>query len=111
MTPWAHGSAPPHRRRLLHLFMIAAVIVSIWALVGLYNASEFYRTSRAIGGSADWSGTLGVYMLMSLNWALWTPVIVAIAERLPLDASHRLRSIRSLALLTILIPILATARA
>lgn len=112
MTPWARESPPPRRRRLIDLFLIACVIISIWALVGLYNASEFYRSARAVGGGSDtWLAILHFNMVMSLNWALWTPLIVAIAERLPVDASHRLRSLRSLALLTILIPVLATARA
>jgi Histidine kinase len=109
MTPYAREFAP--HRRLVHLFVIAAVIVSIWVLVGLYNASEFYRTALAVGGPSDWTATLHIYMLMSLNWAMWTPVIVAITERLPLDPAHRLRSLRSLAALTILVPLLAAARA
>ncbi len=107
MTPYAR-SAP--RRRLVHLFMIAGVILSIWVLVGLYNASEFYRTARAVSGYGDWLVALHFHMVMSMNWALWTPLIMAIAERLPLDGTHRLRTLRSLALLTVLIPLLAIAR-
>ncbi|HET8772280.1 MAG TPA: histidine kinase [Thermoanaerobaculia bacterium] len=106
MTPYA----TPHRR-LAHLFLIAAVIVSLWALVGLYNASEFYRTGIAVGGRPDWAATLHFHMVMSLNWAVWTPLIMAIAERLPLDPAHRLRSLRNLGILTVLIPLLALGRA
>ena len=98
----------PKRRGIVHLFVIAAVILGIWALVGFYNASEFYRSALAVGGRADFSVSLHMYMVMSLNWAMWTPVIMAITERLPLDAAHRRRS---LGILVILIPVLATARA
>lgn len=107
MTPYAR-SAP--RRRLVHLFLIACVILSIWILVGLYNASEFYQTARAEGSHSDWLTLLTFHMIMAANWALWTPLIMAIAERLPLDGAHRLRSLRSLAVLTVLIPLLAIAR-
>jgi Histidine kinase len=110
VTPYIPVSAP---RRFVNLVMIAAVIISVWVLVGFYNASEFYRSSLAVGGSGaqDWTATLHVYMVMSLNWAIWTPVIVAITERLPVDPAHRLRSLRSLALLTLLVPLLAAGRA
>lgn len=103
--------SPPRRRRFVHLLLIASVIVSIWMLVALYNAAEFYRSALARGGPADWNHTLHFNIVMGLNWALWTPLIMAIAERLPLDPAHRLRSLRSLALLTMLIPLLALARA
>ena len=109
MTPRAF--APRRHRGIVQLFTMAAVIVSIWALVGLYNASEFYRTSLAIGGPADWGATLRFQMIMSLNWALWTPLIVFIVERLPLDGDNNLRSLRSLGILAVLIPILGVARA
>lgn len=111
MTPRAF--APPRHRGIVQLFTIAAVIVSVWALVGLYNASEFYRTSRAIAGGDDseWGLVLRFNMIMSLNWALWTPLIVFIVERLPLDGDNRLRSLRSLAILAVLIPILGVLRA
>lgn len=106
MTPSANA-----HHRLVHLFLLAGMIISTWALVGLYNASEFYRTALAIGGRPDWSATLHVQMSIALNWAIWTPVIMAIAERLPVDALHRLRSLRNLAVLAVLVPLLALARA
>ncbi|HEY0370675.1 MAG TPA: histidine kinase [Thermoanaerobaculia bacterium] len=111
MTPRARGFAWPQRRRLAHLFTIAAVILGVWALVGLYNASEFYRTARAIGGEPDWGLTLRFHMIMSLNWALWTPLTVFITERLPLDRDKPWRSLRSLVTLAALVPVLAFARA
>ena len=111
MTPWARSSRPPRRRRLIHLFTIAAIIVSVWSLVGLYNASEFYRSALAVGAGADWGTSLRFHMIMSLNWALWTPFIMFLVERLSLDSENRLRSLRSLVILAVLIPLLGAARA
>ena len=112
MTPRAYGSAHPPRRSLVQLFTIAVVIVAVWVLVGFYNASEFYRTALAVSGDgADWGMTLRFHMIMCLNWALWTPLIVFITERLPLEKEHPLRSLRSLAILAALVPMLAFARA
>lgn len=112
MTPYLPASVSASRR-FVNLMMLSAVIISVWVLVGFYNASEFYRSALAVGGGggSDWTATLHIYMVMSLNWAIWTPVIVAITERLPVDPAHRLRSLRSLALLTLLVPLLAAGRA
>lgn len=112
MTAIAHAAARPQHRNVLQLVTIAAVILALWVLVGLYNASEFYRTALAVGhGPTDWGMTLRFHMIMSLNWALWTPLIVFITERLPLEKEHPLRSLRSLAILAALVPMLAFARA
>lgn len=91
-------------RRLFELFVIALAIIAFWIVAGLFATSEFYRRSIAMGGATDeLLPILMVQMVTALNWATLTPLLIAIAERLPLRRPLLLRN--ALILLALLPPI------
>lgn len=95
-------------RRLRELFGIALAIVAIWIVAGLFTASEFYRRSIAISGDAERLVYIVMFQMASaLNWATVTPIIIAIAERLPLRKPHL---VRNSAIVLALLPIIGLAR-
>jgi two-component system LytT family sensor kinase len=102
-------SRPPRQTRsFATLFGIAMTLIAVWIVVAIFNASEFYRSAAASGGSVRWGYTVGLQIVTGIQWAVFTPVIVAIAERLSLQAPHRYRN---LLLLLIAVPAIAVARA
>ena len=101
------AALPP--RRLGLLLLATACNLAIWILAGLFSTSEFYRRSLVLGGPVQqWQEVLAFQMCMALNWALFTPVVVFIAQRLPLRPPHLLRN---LAAVLAIIPPLAIFRA
>ncbi|HUR81942.1 MAG TPA: histidine kinase [Thermoanaerobaculia bacterium] len=95
-------------RRFRMLLLIAACDLAIWVVAGLFATSEFYRRAIVLGGGVAWNEVLLVQMVTALDWALLTPVVVLIAQRLPLRPPHLLRNA---AIILALIPILAVFRA
>ena len=105
-------AAAPHAtlqpRRLRVLLLASAANGDIWILAGVFATSEFYCRAFVIHGVAPWDEVLPLQMATALLWAAFTPLVVLIAQRLPLQPPHRLRN--AAALLT-LIPLLAIFRA
>lgn len=102
-----HAVVP--RSRLGMLLLATACNLGIWILAGFFATSEFYRRSIVmVGGSEPWTEVLVFQMVVALNWALFTPLVVFIAERLPLRDEHRLRN--AIAVI-VFIPYLAVFRA
>lgn len=96
-------------RRLLELFGIAIAFIAIWMVVGLYTASEFYRRSIALKGQTEALREVVLFQMVSgLNWAVFTPLIVAMAERLPL---RKPVLIRNTLLILVLLPVIGVSRA
>jgi two-component system LytT family sensor kinase len=96
-------------RRLLELFGIVVALIVIWIVVGLYAASEFYRRSVALKGQTETLREVVLFQMVSgLQWAVITPIIVAIAERLPL---RRPVLIRNTVLILVLLPVIGVSRA
>jgi hypothetical protein len=90
------------------LLLVAAGDLAIWILAGLFATSEFYRRSIVMGGDVvAWNEILDYQMVTALNWALFTPLVVLIAQRLPLRPPHRLRNA---AIVVALIPLLSVIR-
>lgn len=107
MTTSSLGAA--ERRRLSVLLVATACNLGIWVLTAFFATSEFYRRSIVMGGAiANWNEVLYLQLCTALLWAAYTPLIVFIAERLPLRSPHRVRN--SLAVAG-LIPLLAMFRA
>ncbi|MFI5248788.1 MAG: sensor histidine kinase [Gemmatimonadales bacterium] len=75
----AHPSRAPDavRRRL----RTAAVIVTVWTLVGLFSANQSYLAIQLGGGHPHWSALLGETMWSVWLWALYTPAILWLAAR------------------------------
>jgi hypothetical protein len=90
------------------ILLITACNLGIWLLAGLFATSEFYRRSIVMGGGAAWDQVLDVQMCTALIWAACTPLVVLLAQRLPLRAPHRMRN--AIALIAF-IPYLAVFRA
>lgn len=101
-----HAALQPRRLRLLLLAI--ACNLAIWILAGLFATSEFYRRSIVMGGAEPWDQVLDIQMVTALNWAMFTPLVVFIAQRLPLRSPHRIRNV---VILAALIPMLAVVRA
>jgi hypothetical protein len=93
---------------MMRLLLFAACDVAVWAIAGIFATSEFYRRSIVIGGGSDWNEVLDFQLVTALNWALFTPLIVLLAERLPLRPPHRARN---LLFVIAIIPPLAVIRA
>jgi hypothetical protein len=97
---------PP--RRVEVLFLAAAGNLAIWILAGFFATSEFYRRSIMMGGAALWNEVFDVQMVTALIWAVFTPPVVFIAQRLPLRPPHLLRNA---VLVIALLPLLSVVRA
>jgi hypothetical protein len=94
--------------RLGVLFLFAAGNVALWILAGFFATSEFYRRSIVMGGAAIWNEVFDVQMVTALIWALFTPPVVFIAQRLPLRPPHLPGKA---AMVIALLPLLAVVRA
>ncbi|HKO01601.1 MAG TPA: histidine kinase [Thermoanaerobaculia bacterium] len=98
------------RAEFLRLVRIAFGYIGLWLLVAVFSTSEFFRRVMATYGNnpPPLNETLEFQLVVALNWAMTTPLIVAIAERLPLRGPH---SFRNTVILTMLVPPFATIRA
>ncbi|HEX6085817.1 MAG TPA: histidine kinase [Thermoanaerobaculia bacterium] len=94
-------------RSFWSLLRLALLIVVLWLAYGLYNASEFHRRFES-GPYELWLGVLGYQLWTSLVWATFTPLIIGIAERLPLRKPNALRNAL---LLMAIAPIFSVIRA
>ncbi|MDQ3282108.1 MAG: histidine kinase [Acidobacteriota bacterium] len=94
------------RTRALVRFTLANL--AIWIAFAFFNSSETYRRVVASGSMMPWLEVLCYQLSSSLLWAAFTPPIVAFAERFPLRAPHRMRSIVALLAFT---PVIALLRA
>lgn len=63
-----------------------------WTVFALFNSSEAWRFLVATGGTERVSNILRYQFSSALLWAVFTPVIVAVAERFPLRSSVRARN-------------------
>jgi hypothetical protein len=101
-----HAIVP--RSRIGVLLLATVCNLGIWILAGFFATSEFYRRAIMMGRGVPWNEVLDVQMVVALNWALSTPLIVFIAQRLPLRDEHRIRN--GIAVI-VFIPYLAVFRA
>lgn len=96
------------RPDIVALLKTILLIVSVWIAVAFFNSSEFYQAGIAVGPVQRWADVLRFQLTTSLMWAAFTPVIIFIAEHLPIQKPDRLRNA---ALLLPVIAGLAVARA
>jgi hypothetical protein len=95
-------------RDLPHLFVVAASIVFIWIVFGIFNSFEFNRRTIETGNIQPWTEPAMFQQTSSMIWALFTPLVIFIAERLPIRKPNRIRNALILLALT---PGLAVIRA
>jgi two-component system, LytTR family, sensor kinase len=93
---------------LRRLFYVSFVIVGVWTIFGVFNSSEFYQRTLEGGQPGVPIELLAVQLTSSLLWALFTPVIVFVTERLPLRKPHLLRNAIAM---TAFVPLIAVIRA
>lgn len=81
-----------NRRPFLELAGIAGWMLLMWLAIAIFNTSDFHRRALATGGAAPWRETFYFQLSASFNWAFFTPIIVFVAERLPLRRPNLLRN-------------------
>lgn len=96
-------SAPPDLSRLTR---IAFGYVAVWVADALFTVSQAYRIGLVLGWDTNLTLLLGEELVYDLVWAVFTPVVVAVAERL----TFRRHAIRDALLLLVSVPLLALAR-
>lgn len=96
---------PVDFRRLARL---ALFYVAIWCVIAIYSTSEFQRRGIALSGFRLGTDEVLFYQLAAaIIWACFTPLIVAVAERL----RFRQHKVRDTAICVLAVPVLAIARA
>jgi two-component system LytT family sensor kinase len=95
------------RERFLRLVGLAVLIAAAWTFLGFFFASQQHVVSRARGEVEDvYERTIETTVAM-IVWALLTPPILWVAERLPIARPHLLRNTAAMLLIGIAF---ATAR-
>jgi signal transduction histidine kinase len=78
--------------RLLHLLRLGILIAAAWTFLGFFFNSEQRAVSRARGTPEDvYERTIETTVAM-IVWALLTPAIIGLAERLPIERPRALRN-------------------
>jgi hypothetical protein len=80
------------RERFFELCGLAMAIVAAWLAFAIFASSEFSRRMASAGAAPGWAPVLMYQINAGLVWALFTPAIIAIAERIPIQKPHRLRN-------------------
>jgi two-component system LytT family sensor kinase len=81
------------RSRLVQLVKLGVCITAAWAFLGFFFASQQHAIAAAYGDVEDGNERALHTISVCIVWALLTPVVVYIADRLPLRAPHRTRNI------------------
>ncbi|HYI12144.1 MAG TPA: histidine kinase [Thermoanaerobaculia bacterium] len=102
------NASPGGRPVVTELARMAMLIIGVWVIFAFFNASEFYRRSRAMGADVQWGDIIRFQLASSMIWAVFTPFVAAIAERLPVRGRDWWRNLFALAALA---PLLAVIRA
>ena len=80
------------RARFLDLVRLAVLIAAAWTFLGLFFASQQRVVSAARGDPEDvYERTIETTVAM-IVWALLTPAILWVAERLPIERPHAVRN-------------------
>ena len=80
------------RGRFFHLVRLAVLIAAAWTFLGFFFASQQNAVSRARGEVEDvYERTIETTAAM-IVWALLTPAIIGVAERLPVERPHAVRN-------------------
>jgi len=80
------------RGRFFHLARLAVVIVASWTALGFFLVSQHHTVSVAHGEPEEiYEVTIETTAAM-IVWALLTPPLIGIAERLPIERPHATRN-------------------
>jgi two-component system, LytTR family, sensor kinase len=85
--------------RFFHLVRLALFISAAWTFLGFFYASQQRAISVARGQQADLDARAIETTVAMMVWALLTPVILWIAERLPIERPHVVRNTAAMLLI------------
>jgi two-component system LytT family sensor kinase len=91
-----------------HLALTSLGILAVWLLAGVFSTSEFYRRTMVNGIPPDIREIFYFQMSSSFLWAALTPLVIALAEALPIRRPHVLRNVVTIAAT---LPVIAILRA
>jgi hypothetical protein len=91
---------------LSRLTRIAFGYVAVWVADALFTVSQAHRIGLAYGSDPNLIYLFGNVLCDNLLWAAFTPIVVAVGERL----SFQRHTIRDALLLLVSVPVLALAR-
>lgn len=78
--------------RFFHLVRLAVLIAAAWTFLGFFFASQQHAVSVARGEPEDiYARTIQTTVAM-IVWALLTPPIIWVADRLPIERPHLVRN-------------------
>ena len=80
------------RGRFFHLVRLAVVIAAAWTLLGFFLASQHHTVSMARGQPEEFYELEIETTVAMIVWALLTPLVIAIAEWLPIEPPHTIRN-------------------
>jgi two-component system, LytTR family, sensor kinase len=83
---------PAPRRDFSRLLGVALVIYGAWTLAGVFFATQHHLIARHRGEADDLVERLMVVFMSISVWAVLTPVVLAIADRFPLQRPYRWRN-------------------
>ena len=63
----------------------AGLVLGVWTLVAVFSAAQWYLFQVSRGVSPDWLGALAPNLVSCWIWAGFTPAIVRLARRFPLQ--------------------------
>jgi two-component system LytT family sensor kinase len=89
--------------RLWQLGGLAFLIATIWTFLGVFFASQAHAIATARGYIDDVDERAIHTISTCIVWALLTPLVIYIADRLPLRAPHRARKIALLVVIAIVV--------
>ncbi|HEY4639812.1 MAG TPA: histidine kinase [Thermoanaerobaculia bacterium] len=84
------------RGRFFHLVRLAVMIAAAWTFLGFFFASQHHAVSVARGQREEIYDVIIEMTVAMIAWALLTPPILWIAERLPVERPHAVRNAAAL---------------
>jgi sensor histidine kinase YesM len=98
----------PKIRSLSRLAGIIFGLLAVWQLYAAFIISEFLHFDAMSHGISEPAEVIAYNIVVGLLWALFTPLVVFIAERLPVQKPY---SLTNILILVALVPVLALLRA
>jgi two-component system, LytTR family, sensor kinase len=87
------GNLAVTRTRARYLLIVGAMIAGAWTLVALVSTGQWYFFRLTSGRPAPWPSALVDNLVSCWLWALFTPAIVWLARRHPVERGRLLGSV------------------
>jgi two-component system LytT family sensor kinase len=93
------GNVAISRGRFFRLVRLAVVIAAAWTFLGFFFASQHHAVSVARGQPEETREEIDETIVAMIVWALLTPPVIWIAERLPVERPHAIRNTVAIAVI------------